>query len=206
MAAGFLFTQPALAQEIAPPPSPPSPTPGVAPAVAPTATGAYGSNGTKEVGFAFSLGYPTASGAKFNFLFIPGFHYFVMDRLSVGATMRIGYITGDGGVTVFQFVPGAQYHFNVSGSTLFPYVGAGLGLDYQSTSWTVCVFDTCTDYSKSQWAFLLDLEGGVKFKLSPHAFAAVGIDIPVAFHTNNNAYLTNNIAYLDVLVQFIYSY
>jgi hypothetical protein len=44
------------------------------------------------------------------------------------------------------------------------------------------------------------LEGGVKFKLAPHMFAAVGIDIPIAFHTNSN------MAYLGVLGRFIYAF
>ena len=54
--------------------------------------------------------------------------------------------------------------------------------------------------SLSDTAFLLDLAGGVKFKLAPHMFAAVGIDIPIAFHTGSN------MAYLDVLGRFIYAF
>ena len=149
---------------------------------------------------ALALGYPTPSGTDFNFLFIPGFHYFVLDGLAVGATMRIGYITGGGGITTFQFVPGAQYYFNLNGSSLVPYVGAGLGFDYWSISRTVCLLGTCGNLSDSDTAFLLDLEGGVKFKLAPHMFAAVGIDIPIAFHTSSN------MAYLDVLGRYIYAF
>ncbi|GEM_PF-4203567 len=60
--------------------------------------------------------------------------------------------------------------------------------------------ETCGGLSNSDTAFLLDLEGGVKFKLAPHMFAAVGIDIPIAFHTGSN------MAYLDVLGRFIYAF
>jgi OprF membrane domain. len=159
----------------------------VAPAVAPLAPGAYGSKGTMEADGALALGYPTWSGADFDMLFIPGFHYFIMDRLSVGATMRIGFVTGGGGFTVFQFVPGAQYHFNPTASNLIPYLGAGLGFDYWSAG------------GGSDTAFLLDLEGGVKFNLAPRMFAGAGIDIPIAFHSKTGAYL-------NVLGRYIYTF
>jgi hypothetical protein len=144
VASCLLFAQTALAQEMAPPPLPP-PAPG-APSRAPGCRHVR-REGHDGGGGAIELGFPTPSGADFDFLFVPGFRYFVLDRLSVGGTLRIGYITGGGGVTVFQFVPGAQYHFVLPGSKLIPYVGAGLGFDYLSAH-------------GSDTAFLLDLEGG----------------------------------------------
>jgi hypothetical protein len=190
----LLFVQTAVAQETA------SPPPGLAPVVAPLAPGAYGSKGTMEAEGALALGYPTASGADFDIMVIPGFHYFVLDGLSVGATLRIGYITGSGGATVVQLVPGAQYHFSLPGSNLIPYVGAGLGFDYWSISRTVCVGGVCESASASDTAFLLDLEGGVKMNIAPHMLLGAGIDIPIAFHTRDN------LAYINVLGRFIYSF
>ena len=77
----LLFAQTAFAQAPASPP-PPSVAPAVAPSVAPLAPGAYGSKGTMEADGALALGYPTASGADFDIMVVPGFHYFVLDRLS----------------------------------------------------------------------------------------------------------------------------
>jgi hypothetical protein len=198
VASCLLFTQTALAQEMAPPPLPP-PVP--APQAAPLAAGAYGAKGMMEADGAIELGFPTPSGADFNFLFVPGFRYFVLDRLSVGVTLRIGYITGDGGITVFQFVPGAQYHFVVPGSKLIPYVGAGLGFDYESVSRTVCIpFGGCVSASGSDTAFLLDLEGGAKMSIAPHMLVGGGIDIPIAFHTGQT------VAYINLVGRFIYTF
>ena len=185
VASCLLFAQAALAQELEPPPLPP---PGLASQVAPLAAGAYGAKGMMEADGGLELGYPTPSGADFNFLFVPGFRYFVLDRLSVGGTIRIGYVTGRGGVTVFQFVPGAQYHFSLPGSQLIPYVGAGLGFDYWSVS------------HGSDTAFLLDLEGGAKMSIAPRMVVGAGIDIPIAFHTGQT------MAYINLVGRFIYTF
>lgn len=174
--------------------------PAVAPSVAPLAPGAYGSKGTMEADGALALGYPTASGADFDIMVVPGFHYFVLDRLSVGVTLRIGYITGGGGATVVQLVPGAQYHFSLPGSNLIPYVGAGLGFDYWSISRTFCEGGVCATASASDTAFLLDLEGGVKMNIAPHMLLGAGIDLPIAFHSGEN------MAYVNVFGRFIYSF
>jgi hypothetical protein len=198
VASCLLFTQTALAQEMAPPPFPP---PGPAPEAAPLAAGTYGAKGMLEAEGGLELGFPTPSGADFDFLFVPGFRYFVLDRLSVGGTLRIGYITGGGGVTVFQFVPGAQYHFVLPGSKFIPYVGAGLGFDYQSVSRNVCVpLLGCTSVSGSDTAFLLDLEGGAKMSLAPHMVVGAGIDLPIAFHTGQT------MAYINLIGRFIYTF
>ena len=170
--------------------------PAGAPLVAPLAPGGYGSKGSMEADGALAIGYPTASGADFDILVMPGFHYFVADGLSVGATLRIGYITGVGGVTVVQLVPGAQYHFSLPGSNLIPYAGAGLGFDY----WTIsrCAGGFCA--SASDTAFLLDLEGGVKMNIAPHMLLGAGIDLPIVFHSGEN------MAYVNVFGRFIYSF
>jgi hypothetical protein len=185
VASCLLFAQTALAQEMAPPPLPP---PGSAPEAAPLAAGTYGAKGMLEAEGALELGYPTPSGADFDFLFVPGFRYFVLDRLSVGGTLRIGYITGGGGLTVFQFVPGAQYHFVLPGSQFIPYVGAGLGFDYLSA------------HGGGTAAFLLDLEGGVKLNIAPHMLAGAGIDLPIAFHTGQT------MAYINLVGRFLYTF
>ena len=184
VASCLLFAQTALAQEMAPPPLPP---PGPAPEAAPLAAGTYGAKGMLEAEGALELGFPTPSGADFDFLFVPGFRYFVLDRLSVGGTLRIGYITGSGGLTVFQFVPGAQYHFVLPGSQLIPYVGAGLGFDYLSAH-------------GSDTAFLLDLEGGAKMSLAPHMMVGAGLDLPIAFHTGQT------MAYINLVGRFLYTF
>ncbi len=150
---------------------------------------------------ALGLGFPTPSGADFDVMFGVGFHYFVMDGLSVGGSLRIGYITGIGGATIFQFIPGAQYHFTIPGSKFIPYAGAGLGFDYWTVSETACgPYFGCVSASASDTAFLLDLEGGVKFNIAPHMLIGAGIDIPIALHTGEN------MAYLNVLGRFIYAF
>ena len=193
VASCLLFAQTALAQEMAPPPLPP---PGPAPQAAPLAAGTYGAKGTMEAEGAIELGFPTPSGYDFDFLFVPGFRYFVLDRLSVGGTLRIGYITGGHGITVFQFVPGAQYHFVLPGSKFIPYVGAGLGFDYESVS--VCVGSFCV--SGSDTAFLLDLEGGAKMSLAPHMVIGAGLDLPIAFHSGQTT------AFINLIGRFIYTF
>ena len=152
------------------------------------------------------LGFPTPSGADFDVMFGVGFHYFVIDGLSVGGTLRIGYITGIGGATVFQFIPGAQYHFTIPGSKIIPYAGAGLGFEYWSVGGSSTYCDPYTGYCESlgggysDTAFLLDLEGGVKFSITPHMLIGAGLDIPIALHSGQT------MAYLNVLGRFIYAF
>ena len=176
--------------------------PSPAPAAEPVASGAYGTRGSMEAEAGLGLGFPTPSGADFDVMFGAGFHYFVMNGLSVGGALRIGYITGVGGLTVFQFVPGAQYHFTIPGSKVIPYAGAGLGFEYWSGgSSTICSpYVGCVSASYSDTAFLLDLEGGVKISLNPHMLIGGGIDVPIALHTGQN------MAYLNVLGRFIYAF
>ncbi len=186
----------------------PAQQPGLAPtaepvvAGAPAAAGTYGRRGSMEAEGGLGLGFPTPSGADFDVLLGAGFHYFVIDGLSVGGALRIGYITGVGGVTVFQFIPGAQYHFTIPGSKIIPYAGAGLGFDYWSGGGsTYCgPYIGCASVSYSDTAFLLDVEGGVKFNLAPHMLIGAGIDIPIALHTGQN------MAYLNAIGRFIYAF
>ena len=192
VASCLLFAQTALAQELAPPPLPPGPLPGTAP----LAAGAYGTKGMMEADGGLELGYPTPSGYNFDFLFVPGFRYFILDRLSIGGTLRIGYVTGGSGITVFQFVPGAQYHFSLPGSKLIPYVGAGLGFDYESIS--VCVGKVCA--SGSDTAFLFDIEGGAKMSIAPRMVVGAGIDLPIAFHSGQTT------AFINLIGRFLYTF
>jgi len=181
--------------------------PGLAPtatpvvADAPVVAGTYGRRGSMEAEGSIGLGFPTPSGADFDVFFGAGFHYFVMDGLSVGGSLRIGYITGMNGVTIFQFIPGAQYHFTLPGGKVIPYAGAGLGFDYWTYSASGgCAFGDCVSYSYSDTAFLLDLEGGVKFNIAPHMLIGAGVDIPIALHTGQT------VGYLNALGRFIYAF